>query len=239
MAAGKSLERQVAVVTGASSGIGAGVARDLARAGMKLLVTARREERLRALAAEFDGRVRYLAADVADPELPRRLVERAVAEFGRLDVVFNNAGFMDIGTIDTIDIERIALMVRVNVEAAFRLAHEALRHFKREDPGYLINVTSILGSKVRPTTGWYAGTKHALEALTETLRMELAGTNVKITALAPGLVDTELQDRWEVHPKVALGVKAPLVPEDIARVVRFLLEQPAHVRIPKILVVPG
>jgi NADP-dependent 3-hydroxy acid dehydrogenase YdfG len=236
-----SLEGQVAVITGASSGIGAGVARELARAGMRLVLTARREERLKAIADELKGRVAYVAADIVEPELPGRLLDRATREFGRCDVVFNNAGIMDVGAIEKIDLDRILLMVRVNVEAAFRLAYEALRLFKRQDRGYLINTSSILGTKVRPTAGWYAATKHAIEALTESLRLELAGTGVRVASLQPGLVDTELQDHWEAHlrPKVALGVKAPLVPEDIARVVRFMLEQPAHVRIPKILVVPG
>jgi NADP-dependent 3-hydroxy acid dehydrogenase YdfG len=234
-----SLEGQVAVITGASSGIGAAVARDLARAGMRLVLTARREERLKAIADEWRGRVACVAADVVDPELPRRLLDRAAAEFGRCDVVFNNAGIMDAGPIEKIDLERIVLMVRVNVEAAFRVAYEAVRLFKRQNSGYLINTTSILGTKVRPTAGWYAGTKFALEALTEALRLELAGTGVRVAALQPGLTETELQDHWEVHPKVAQNVKQPLQPEDIARVVRFLLEQPAHVRIPKVLVVPG
>jgi NADP-dependent 3-hydroxy acid dehydrogenase YdfG len=239
MAEDRSLTGQVGVITGASSGIGAAVARDLARAGMRLVLTARREDRLAAIAREFPRQVSVVAADIVDPELPGRLLERAQQDFGRVDVVFNNAGIMDAGPIEKIELDRIVLMVRVNVEAAFRLTYEAVRLFKRQNSGYLINTTSILGTKVRPTAGWYAGTKFALEALTESLRMELAGTNVRVSALQPGLTDTELQDHWEVHPKVAQNVKAPLVPEDLARVVRFLLTQPAHVRVPKILVIPG
>ncbi len=233
----QELKGQVAVITGASSGIGAAVARDLAQAGMKLVLTARREDRLQALAKETGAS--YLAADVVDPDLPGRLLTRAIGDFGRVDFVFNNAGIMDAGPIEKLDLERIVLMVRVNVEAAYRMAYTALMHFKRENRGTLINTTSILGTKVRPQAGWYAGTKFAMEALTESLRMEFAGTNVRITALEPGLTLTELQDHWEVHPRVSQNVKQPLVPGDIARIVRFVLEEPAHVRIPKILAVPG
>lgn len=233
----QDLSGQVAIITGASSGIGAAVARDLAQAGMKLVLTARREDRLKALARETGAA--YLAADVVDPDLPARLLDTAEREFGRTDFVLNNAGIMDAGPIDKLDIERIALMVRVNVEAAYRMAYHALMRFKRQNRGTLINTTSILGTKVRPQAGWYAGTKFAMEALTESLRMEFAGTNVRITALQPGLTLTELQDHWEVHPRVAQNVKQPLVPEDIARIVRFVLEEPPHVRIPKILALPG
>lgn len=233
----QDLSGQVAIITGASSGIGAAVARDLAEAGMKLVVTARREDRLSALAKETGAA--WVAADILDPELPTRLLDTAVREFGRADVVLNNAGIMDAGPIDTLDIERIVRMVRVNVEAAYRMAYHALMHFKRENRGTLVNTTSILGTKVRPQAGWYAGTKFAMEALTESLRMEFAGTNIRIMALEPGLTLTELQDHWEVHPRVAQNVEQPLVPEDIARIVRFVLEQPPHVRIPKILVIPG
>jgi NADP-dependent 3-hydroxy acid dehydrogenase YdfG len=232
----QDLAGQVAIVTGASSGIGAAVARDLARAGMKLVVTARREDRLKALAKETGAA--WLAADVTDPELPARVLDTAVRQFGRADVVFNNAGIMDAGPVEETDVERIALMVRVNVEAAFRMAYHALVYFKREARGTLVNTTSILGTRVRPHVGWYAGTKFAMEGLTESLRMEFAGTNVRITAIQPGSTRTELQDHWEVPP-ASRSIKQPLVPEDIARVVRFVLEQPPHVRIPRILVMPG
>ncbi|HEX7128260.1 MAG TPA: SDR family oxidoreductase [Thermodesulfobacteriota bacterium] len=238
MASGRQdLKGQVAIITGASSGIGAAVARDLAEAGMRLVVTARREERLRALAEET-GAV-WLAGDITAPDLPVRLLDTALGRFGRVDVVFNNAGVMDAGPVEAMDVEQIARMVRVNVEAAFRVAYHALVYFKREDRGTLVNVSSILGTRVRPHVGWYAGTKFAVEGLTEALRMEFAGTNVRITAIQPGSTLTELQDHWPAHARGARNRKAPLLPEDIARIVRFVLEQPPHVRIPRVLAVPA
>jgi len=233
-----SLEGKVAVITGASSGIGAAVARDLHDGGMKLVLSARRENRLHKLTEEI-GEAVFVQGDITDPDLPQALVDTALATYGRCDVVFNNAGIMRVGKVEEIDIEGICEMVRVNVEAAFRMAYVAVKHFRSVGRGCLINTSSILGTKVRPTTGAYAGTKYAIEALTEALRLELAGTDIVISCVEPGLVMTELHREWEVHPKDLFDIKAPLAPEDIARAVRFLLEQPAHVRIPRILVVPG
>jgi len=105
--------------------------------------------------------------------------------------------------------------------------------------GHLVNTSSILGTKTRPTVGAYAGTKYAIEALSESLRMELAGSDVKVSCVEPGVVMTELHADWAEHPTKMFGIKAPLVPEDIARCVRFILEQPGHVRIPRMMVLPG
>jgi NADP-dependent 3-hydroxy acid dehydrogenase YdfG len=129
-------------------------------------------------------------------------------------------------------------MVRINVEAVYRLAIVAMRHLVNQGSGYLINTSSILGTKVRQTTGAYAGTKYAVEALTEDLRMQAAGTGVRVCALEPGLVETHLQDHFPVHPKDMLDIKALVQPADIGRVIRFMLEQPDHVAIPRILVMP-
>ena len=228
----------VAVITGASSGIGAAVAADLNRADVRLVLTARREDRLQKLAAQCKNAV-VVAGDVLDPELPQRLIDVALERFGRCDILLNNAGVIEVGKIETIDIERVCRMVRINVEAAFRMAYVAIRHFISVGRGHLINTSSLLGTKVRPTAGAYAGTKFAIEALSEALRLETAGTNVKVSCLEPGLVRTELHDRWEVHPTESMNVPHPLLPEDIARCVRFLLEQPEHVRIARMMVVPG
>ena len=232
------LQDQVAIITGSSSGIGAGVATELRSAGMKLVLTARRTERLEELAAEL-GECEVVAADIADEATPQLLIDRALERFGRLDVVFNSAGVMFAGTIEDIDIEQMCRMVRINSEAATRMAYTALKHFKHVGAGHLVNVSSILGTKVRPGTGVYAGTKYAIEALSEALRMEVAKTDIKVSVIEPGVVETELQNHFPVHPKEVLGISTPLQPADIARCVRFVLEQPPHVRIPVMMVLPG
>ena len=232
------LQGQVGIITGSSSGIGVGVARALCDAGMKLLLTARRAEKLDELASEI-GNCDVLAIDIADEAAPSQLVSRCLEKFGRLDVVFNSAGVMHAGPIEVVDIEEMCRMIRVNVEAATRMAYTALKHFKCTGSGHLVNVSSILGTKVRPTTGVYAGTKYSIEALSEALRMEVAKTDIKVSVIEPGVVETELQDHFAVHPKEVLGITNPLQPSDIARCVRFVLEQPAHVRIPVMMVIPG
>jgi NADP-dependent 3-hydroxy acid dehydrogenase YdfG len=231
------LSGAVCVVTGASSGIGAAIAEELSNAGAKLVLTARREERLHAVARRC-RHTKCIAADILDQALPQRLIDTAITEYGRCDIVCNNAGMMEVGAIDKIDLERICHMVRVNVEAAFRMAYVAIRHFRAAGRGHLVNTSSILGTKTRPTTGAYAGTKYAIEALSESLRMELAGTNVKVSCIEPGLVLTELHSHWEVPPAVALNIPHALTPQDVARSVRFIIEQPDHVNIPRLMIMP-
>ena len=232
------LRGKVAIVTGASSGIGLATARELRGAGVRLVLTARRAERLEVFAREA-GDVHVVPGDIADAALPGRLVEEAVARFGRCDVCFNNAGVMHVGTIQEIDLEDVCAMVRVNVEAAYRMAFVALRHFLAQKSGHLVNTSSTLGQKVRPTTGAYAGTKFAIEALSEDLRMQVAGTGVRVSVIQPGLTETELQSHFAQHPAKALGITEMAKPEDLARAVRYMLELPAHLTIPKLMLQPS
>lgn len=230
------LEGQVAVVTGASSGIGLAIARELRALGLRVLLSARSQERLGEICAELGAEP--LPADITDPQVPARLLAEALARFGRCDLVINNAGAIEVGPIDSIDIDKVCAMVRVNVEAAYRIAYTFIRHFAAQGSGHLINITSVMGTKVRPTAGAYSGTKYALEALSEALRMEVAGTPVAVTCIEPGLVMTELHRDWTVHPTVSMDVPHPLSPEDVARCVAFVLRQPANVRIPRLMVLP-
>ena len=232
------LKDKVAIITGASSGIGRAVASNLNEAGVKFILTGRREDHL----AELKDELAYaavLTGDICQDGMPQSLLAAALDTFGRCDIVFNNAGIIKAGSIDEIDIEDMCYMVRVNVEAAFRMAYVAVKHFKSTGSGYLLNTSSVLGTKVRPTAGAYAGTKFAIEALTEALRLELAKTNIGVSCVEPGLVQTDLHREWPVPPAQSLNIPRPLQPEDIARVVRFILEQPDHVRLPRILAVPS
>jgi NADP-dependent 3-hydroxy acid dehydrogenase YdfG len=232
------LRDKVAVITGASSGIGRAVALNLNEIGVKFVLTGRREDRLMEIKGEL-AHAAVLPGDICQEGMPQNLLKMALDTFGRCDIVFNNAGVITVGSIDDIDIEEMAHMVRVNVEAAFRMAYVAVKHFKSTGSGYLLNTSSVLGTKVRPTAGAYAGTKFAIEALTEALRLELAKTNIGVAAIEPGLVKTELHRDWQVQPAQSMNIARPLQPEDIARVVRFILEQPDHVRLPRILAVPA
>ncbi len=233
------LAGQVAIVTGATSGIGAALARALYARGVKLILTGRRADRLETLVAELST-ARAVAGDITDPALPGQLVEAALETHGRLDIACNNAGLLAFGTIEEIDLERMATMVRVNVEAAYRMAYTVLRHFKAQNRGHLVNTSSVAGTKVRPTIGAYAGTKHAIEALAHGLRIELAETDVRISNVQPGLVATDIFAHMpaDEHPGRQQGIDQPLRPEDVARAVVFMLEQPAHVSIPALMLKP-
>ncbi len=232
------LKDKVAIITGASSGIGRAVAHNLNETGVKLILAGRRAARLAELKGEL-AQAAILPGELTEDEMPQSLLKMALDTFGRCDIVFNNAGVITVGSIDEIDIEDICYMVRVNVEAAFRMAYVAVKHFKSTGSGFLLNTSSILGTKVRPTAGAYAGTKFAIEALTDALRIELARTRIGVACIEPGLVQTELHRQWPVPPAQSLNIPKPLQPEDIARVVRFILELPNHVRLPRILAVPA
>lgn len=232
-----SLSGKVAVITGASSGIGLAVARELHSHGMQLVLTARSADRLAQIQSELQAATVY--GDITDPALPQKLLETALSTFGRCDVVLNNAGMIESGPIESINIDKVCEMVRVNVEAAYRVAYTFIRHFKAQGQGHLINMSSVLGTKVRPTSGAYAGTKYAVEALSEALRMEVAGTPLAVTCIEPGLVMTQLHRDWPVHPSESMNISQPLQPEDIARCVSFILSQPAHIRIPRLMILPS
>lgn len=231
------LKDKVAVITGASSGIGKAVTERFSAEGIKSIITARRKNELNIL-SENTGAV-PVEGDMTEPDLPRRLLELAIKQYGRCDIIVNNAGILTSGTIEEIDVEKVSQMVKINVEAAFRISYTFLKYFKTKNSGHLINISSILGTKARPTTGAYAGTKYAIEALSEALRMELAGTNVKVSCIEPGLVMTELHNEWEVHPSKKFNISKPLQPEDIAEQIIFILKQPDHIRIPRLMILPG
>ncbi len=226
---------KVAVITGATGGIGSAIAKSLSRAGYSLVLNAPSNEKLSFLAAQLDGPCVVVAGNLRVESIPQMLLSAALQNFGRCDACFNNSGLLEAGTIEAIDIERICNMVRVNVEGAFRTAYTFLQYFVQMGHGHLVNTSSVLGKKVRPTVGAYAATKYAIEALSEALRVELSKTDVQISCIEPGLVRTGLHDRWETPPSELLGIEEPWEPEDIARMVLFVLEQPAHIQIPELM----
>jgi NADP-dependent 3-hydroxy acid dehydrogenase YdfG len=232
-----SLEGQVALITGASSGIGLAAAEALSSAGVKLVLSGRREDKLAAHRARLSDCV-VKAGDITNPALAGDLIELALTAHGRLDIVLNNAGLNHNAPIEEIDVDLVCEMVRVNVEAAYRMAYTAVKHFRRVGRGHLVNTSSVLGFKVRPKAGAYAGTKYAVEALSEALRLELAGSDIKVTCIEPVLVITDLHRDHAVRPEVAQSVAQPLQPADVAQCILFALQQPAHVAIPRLMVLP-
>jgi NADP-dependent 3-hydroxy acid dehydrogenase YdfG len=228
-----SSEKKVCVVTGASSGIGYAIAKYLVEEGHEVIATARRADRLQTL-----GGADIAGGDLNSTELQDKLVKHVFEKYEKCDFLFNCAGIMEAGTIENMDIDRMSTMLRLNIESAFRLTYGFLKMFKDQGFGHIVNISSILGTKVRPTAGPYAATKYAMEALSEALRMELAGLPIYISCIQPGLVMTELHDHWETHPSDMFSIKNPLQADDIVRAVKYIMEQPAHVNIPKMMVLP-
>jgi NADP-dependent 3-hydroxy acid dehydrogenase YdfG len=231
------LKGKAALITGATSGIGLAVAESLAKAGVRLVISGRRAELLAGHAKRLPDCV-AIPGEISDAAFANDLFARAVAQTGGLDIVVNNAGRVATGPIDEIDIDTVCAMVRVNVEAAFRVAHLAVKHFRGRGSGHLINTGSVLGTKVRAQIGAYAGTKHAVEALSEALRLELAGSGIRITTVEPGLVRTDLHRDIAKKEGVLPEVAEPLTPADVARCVLFALDQPPHVNLPRIMLLP-
>ena len=223
------------LITGASSGIGLSLAKALAADGHRLVLTARRENRLKELQSD---NVDILPGDLTSAAFVDSLDQYVYQKYGHCDYLFNSAGVITKGTVQETDIDRMTSMLRLNIESTFRLTYRFLKRFVEQGSGHVINISSVAGTRVRPTIGAYAATKFAMEALSEALRLELSDTNIKISCIAPGLVLTELHDDWEVHPVDMLDIREPLTGEDIVETARYIMNQPDHVRIPRVLIIP-
>lgn len=179
-----------ALITGASSGIGEVMARELAGAGVALVIVARREDRLRAIADEFDD-VEVLVADLLTGKGQRAVVKRIGSTAKPIDLVVNNAGFGSNGVFTEIDADRLADEVELNVAALTRLSHAALAAMVPRGRGWLLNVSSVASFQPAPQLAVYAATKAYVTSLSESLHEEMRGTGVHVTALCPGLTRTE------------------------------------------------
>lgn len=230
------LQGKTVVLTGASAGIGAATARELSAAGCNLVLTSRRPDRLEALAAELPNPSAVLAGDIADPPMPDQLLALAKERFGRADAVINNAGVMAVGDIDTLDLDAVSYMIRVNFEAVVRSSYVFAREFRAQSSGAIVNVSSIGAYLVSRRAGVYGGLKHALEAFTASLRIELAGTGVKVGTVAPGSTESEMFERMMAGAPG--GGPEPLQPEDVAAAIRFMLEQPDRANVARLAIFP-
>jgi serine 3-dehydrogenase (NADP+) len=231
------LKDKVVVVTGASAGIGAETARELAKAGAKLVLTARRADRLQELADELPTEAAVLAGDIADPATPERLLGLALDRFGRADAIINNAGLLALAPIEAIDLNEITQLIRVNYEAVVRSSYVFARAFKAQGSGAIINVSSIGAHTIGPMMGVYSGTKAAVESFTDALRIELAGSGVKVGAIAPGSTETEMLDAIRAKFGETTAPSTPMLgPDDVAKAVRFMLEQSDRSNVVRLLI---
>lgn len=228
----------MAIITGASSGIGEAIAHELAASGMHLVITARRADRLAALRARLPVPCATLAADIADPATPAALLALALQTHGRADVLVNNAGRVVTGTVDSVDLDELAAMTRVNFDAVVRASYIFARHFKAQGSGAIVNVSSVGAYLSHSSMGVYGALKHALEVFTTALRVELKGSGVRVGSIAPGSTDTEIFEQLRARAATAgVALPPPLAAADIAEAVRFMLERPAHANVARMLLV--
>jgi NADP-dependent 3-hydroxy acid dehydrogenase YdfG len=240
------LDGKVAVVTGASSGIGEATAEALAAEGASVVVAARREERLADLAKRIEengGRVLAAACDVADEGQAHGLIRKAEDEFGRVDILVNNASVMLLSTVGKGLSEEWRRMFDVNVLGLLYTTDAAIETMKKQGGGHLVNVSSVAGRKVtRDSSGVYAGSKFAVGAISEGLRQELLEDNIRVTIVEPGAVATELADHiTDEDAKESLGGLLNLEilqAEDIANAIVYAVTQPGRVSVNEILIRP-
>lgn len=237
------IENKVIVVTGASSGLGAEAARQLARAGAKLVLGARRQDRLEQLRDELGlPKEAVLATDVTDPPQLEALVAQAVDSYGRIDVLVNNAGVMPVSLLESLKLDEWERMIDVNIKGVLYGIAAALPHMKAQKSGHIVNVSSVAGHKVRPGNTVYAATKHAVRTISEGLRQEVKAYNIRSTILSPGAVQSELPDSISV-PEIAEATRklyetVAIPPDSFARCLMFALSQPEDVDINEILFRP-
>jgi NAD(P)-dependent dehydrogenase (short-subunit alcohol dehydrogenase family) len=188
------LSEQVVIVTGASSGIGEATARRLAQAGAKVVMAARRADRLATLARELDptgARILTVAGDITNDFDRRTLVSEALKKFGRIDALVNNAGYGTRGALEMVPVEAIRQNFETNVFSLVALTQLMIPHMRERRSGCIVNIGSVAGRIARPLSSIYDSTKHALEALTDGLRGELQPFGVRVTLIRPGFIVTE------------------------------------------------
>ena len=246
------LDGTVALITGASSGIGEAAALELAALGAGVALAARRTDRLESLAAKVQARggtALVLAADVTKRQQASEAVERTVSELGRLDTLVNNAGVMLLGPAVGAPLDEWQRMVELNLLGLLYCAHAAVPHLLNaaaDGPrgvADMVNISSVAGRVARSGSGVYNATKHGVGAFSESLRQEVARRHVRVSLVEPGAVDTELASHNRPEIRVQMDKRFAAVQRmhasDIAEVISFVVTRPRHVAVNEILVRPA
>ncbi len=239
-----SLEGKAAVVTGASSGIGAAVATALARRGVRVTLVARRRQRLTALAGALDGETQVCAADFSEESQVADAMDSASRHWGGgLDILVNAAGIARVSPLRDGNPADWRALWEINVLGLAMASREALKHFPEPEGGHIVNLGSMSGHRVPGRGGFYAATKFAVRAITEGLRQELrhAGSRTRVSSISPGFVDTPMLDEYfsSAGTSVKDAVPYPMLqPEDIAETVVEILRKPKEVEVTDVLVRP-
>jgi len=242
-----NINGKTALVTGASSGIGAATALKLAAQGAKVGLAARRIDRLQDLVRRIEssgGEAIAIEMDVVDPASVAAGVHKLVGAYGAIDILFNNAGLMPISDIESLKTDEWNRMVDVNIKGLLNSTAAVLPHMQKQGAGHIFNTSSIAGRKVFPGLSVYCATKHAVTAFSEGLRLEVAKKyNIRVTCIQPGAVDTELFEQvsdkgYREQMEGLRGQMSFLKAEDIADTVLFALQAPDYVNVAELFVLP-
>lgn len=240
------LAGRIALVTGASSGIGEATALALAEAGASVGISARRADRLTALAGRIEamgGKALVLPGDLTLEQEAIRTVEETVARLGRIDILVNSAGIMDFGGIENCNTDQYRRVFDINLFSPLYTAAAAVRHMRAQGEGDIITISSLAARKSGPGTNAYSASKHAVNSMTDAMRQELGGHNIRVTTLMPGATSTEISNSvsdpnmrqmMEAH----VGKEGAVLPAQIAETILFILTLPRNVNISEICVRP-
>ena len=241
----ENIAGKVVVITGASSGLGEATARLLSKQGATVVLAARRANRINALADELNhagGTAMAVATDVADREQMNQLIHSTVENFGKVDVMLNNAGLMPLAPLEKLKTDEWDQMIDVNIKGVLNGIAAALPYMMGQKGGHFINVSSVYGHKLGPDATVYCATKFAVRALSEGLRQEVKPYNIRTTVISPGAVATELLEHisdQEIQSQTKQFVNQIAVPaETFARMVAFAINEPADVDVNEILFRP-
>jgi len=237
---------KVALVTGASSGIGEAIALALAASGATVAASARRIDRLTGLVAKIEaagGKALALPGDMAVEADALKAVEDTVAQLGAIDILINSAGVMDPGGIENGDIAIYRKNIDINLMGTVYTCHAAIAHMLAQGGGDIINISSLAGRKGGPQTSAYSASKHAVNAMTDALRQEVGNRNIRVSVLMPGATRTEVGDsitdpNWRKAIQAHVAKEGAVEPSEIADTIVFMLAMPRHVNISEISVRP-
>jgi NADP-dependent 3-hydroxy acid dehydrogenase YdfG len=240
------LEDSVALVTGASSGIGEATAKALAADGASVAIAARREDRLESVADDIEsagGEALVLPTDVTEEDEVVAMVRDTVDAFGRLDVLVNNAGVMLLEPVSRADRDNWRQMMEVNLLGLMNATHEAVDVMTEQGQGHVVNVSSVAGVNATATASGYNASKFGVNGFSEALRQEMASEGVRVTVVEPGAVETELPQHIpdeQVKKQMAerFGDVESLKPEDIANAIVYTVSQPQRVSLNELLIRP-
>ncbi|NBD27770.1 SDR family oxidoreductase [Paenibacillus glycinis] len=236
---------KVVIITGASSGIGEATAKLLAQKGAKVVLAARREERLQTIASEIEqagGKAAYRKADVVSSEDMRQLAAFALERFGRIDVLVNNAGVMPVSRLNELRVAAWDEMIDVNIKGVLHGIAAVLPVMREQQSGHIVNIASVAGHAVSPTSSVYSGTKFAVRAITEGLRQEESpSSNIRTTIVSPGITESELLNTVkspEVQAMAGHFKDMGISPYRIAGAIAYAVNEPADTSVNEIVIRP-